>query len=84
LSELLSLLDGLGQLFLLVRDQGEHSKVILIGALNLNSEPVVAVTGDIHATITRADTTTAELHRAINAAPKVHVLAGRPATGDEL
>jgi hypothetical protein len=83
LAEVIGLLSGLGQLFVLVHDDGEHDKVIAIGALNLNGEPVTAVAGDVLATIMRPDATAAELRQAIASAPKVHVLGARDSGPDE-
>jgi hypothetical protein len=77
LTEVLHLLAGFGQLFVLVHDDGEHDKLILIGALNLNGEAVTAIAGDVLATIKRPDATADDLRRAIEDAPKVHVLTTR-------
>lgn len=79
LAEVVSLLSGLGQLFILFHDEASHDKVILVGALNLSGDKVTAVTGDVLATIMRKDATAEELRAAIEKAPKVHLIAGRDA-----
>src|SRR5262245_42835819 len=53
LREVVDLLDGLGQLFVLVHPDGVHEKVILIGALNSRGEAVTALAGEVLATVTR-------------------------------
>jgi hypothetical protein len=77
LSEVVDLLAGFGQLFVLVHPDGVHEKVILIGALNLNGEAVTALAGEVLATVRRPSATAAELRQAIESAPKVHLLSGR-------
>jgi len=77
LLEVLSLLRGLGQAFLVVHEEATHSKYIGVGALNLNNEPVVAVSDELLALIRRPDATAADLCQAMAAAPRIHVLAGR-------
>ncbi|HEY1372054.1 MAG TPA: hypothetical protein VGH50_06255 [Candidatus Binatia bacterium] len=79
LAEVILLLSELGQLFILVHDEASHNKVILIGALNLSGDKVTAITGDVIATIMRKDATAEALLRAIERAPKVHVIAARNA-----
>ena len=83
LSEVVDLLEGLGQLFILVHPDGVHEKVILIGALNLKGEAVTALAGEVLATVTRPSATAAELRQAIKNAPKVHLLSGRETNVDE-
>jgi len=77
LIEILELLHGLGQLFLVVNEDGPHGKSIAIGALNLNGDSVVAVTGELLGEIRRPGATSTELRMAIEAAPQVRVFAAR-------
>lgn len=75
LAEVVDLLAGLGQLFVLVCDEPIHDKCILVGALNLEHDAVTAVAGDVLATIMDPDATAADLCDAVARAPKVLVLA---------
>jgi hypothetical protein len=76
LAEVLGLLTG-WQLFVVMRDGREHEKEIIIGALNLDAEPVTAIAGELLATIMQPDATAADLRRAVDSASEVHVLVGR-------
>jgi hypothetical protein len=75
LDEVVSLLTGLGKLFLIIHDEATHSKYIGIGALNLNSEPVVAISEPLRALLRRPDATASELSKALAASPRVHLFA---------
>lgn len=81
LAEVVDLLAGLGQLFVLVCDEDMHDKCILVGALNLEGDAVTAVAGEVLATIKDPDATVADLHTAIERAPKVLVLGGAHGLG---
>ena len=74
LLEVVDLLRDLGQLFVVVHDSAEHSKGICIGALNLERNPVVAVTEDLLAVLSETNATPSSMIQAINAAPKVAVV----------
>jgi hypothetical protein len=75
LAEVVDLLAGLGQLFVLVCAEDTHDKCITIGALNLEHDAVTAVAGDVLATIMDPDATASDLSGAVERAPKVLVLA---------
>jgi hypothetical protein len=77
LAEILALLDGIEPLHLKIHREGEHAKVIFIGALNLQAEGIVPLSDELRATLDRA-LTAAELVRAIEDAPRIAVLARRP------
>jgi hypothetical protein len=83
LAELVDMLAGLGQLFVLVDEEPIHDKCILIGALNLEHVAVTAIAGDVLAVVRDPGATAADLHRAIAHAPKVLVLGGRDVFVDE-
>lgn len=74
LLEIVVLLSGLGQLFLAVHDSAVHSKVIDIGALNLDKRPIVAITKNLVAVLSESNATSHSMIRAIDAAPKVAVV----------
>jgi hypothetical protein len=74
LHEVLTLLEGLGQQFLVIHDEAVYNKVILVGALNLCAEPIVALSKDILNEIKREGATVSDLAKAIVSAPKIHVL----------
>jgi hypothetical protein len=74
LLDIVALLDGLGQLFVTINHEGEHSKVIAIGALNLKREPIAAITEDMIATLSRPNATSHSMIEAIKSAPKVAVV----------
>jgi hypothetical protein len=82
LAEIVALLDGLGQLFVLIDLDGPHDKSVCIGALNLGGEPVAAVAGPILATLRTPGASALDLVRAVATAPKVHVLSGRDAADE--
>lgn len=75
LHEVVSLLAGLGKLFLVVHHEATHSKYIGIGALNLEGEPVVAMSEALLALIRRPDTSASDLCKAVASAPRVHLFA---------
>lgn len=81
LAEVVDLLAGLGQLFVLVCDEDMHDKCILVGALNLEGDAVTAIAGEVLATIMDPEATVADLHAAIEQAPKVLVLGGAHGLG---
>jgi len=74
LCEVLSLLDGLGQLFLCVHDGGSHSKEILIGGLNLSCEPFVALDETLLDRLSHMTNEAASLCAAIEGCHKIHPL----------
>lgn len=74
LLDILLLLDGLDQLFVVLNTEGEHSKIVAIGSLNLNKECIVAVTEEMIAVLSDPSATSTSMVEAINAAPKVGVL----------
>lgn len=82
LLEILALVEGLGQVFLAVHDAAEHSKVIVVGSLNLNNEPIVAISEELIAVISPPGATATMLVDAIAAAPKVQVLSTRERKSD--
>src|SRR5262245_581934 len=73
LHEVVGLVTGLGRLFLIVHDEATHSKYIGIGALNLNNEPVVAMTDALRALLGSPDATAADLRKALAGSPRVHL-----------
>jgi hypothetical protein len=77
LGEVLRLVEGSGQVFLIVHDEASHNKVILIGAMNLETEPFVAITDELLGLVRRPGATAAELLKAIGAAPKVQPMRRR-------
>ena len=74
LAEVLPLLEGFGRVFLLVDEGVSHNKFIAIGSLNLNKEPVVALSQGLAALISTPGATADQLCRAVEAAPRIHVL----------
>jgi hypothetical protein len=83
LAEVVDLLAGLGQLFLLVCDEPVHDKCILVGALNLEHDAVTAIAGDVLAVVRDPGATAADLRQAMEHAPKVHVLGARDLVADD-
>src|SRR5262245_42771136 len=77
LVEILNLIVGLGQVFLVVNEDGPHNKSIAVGALNLNRESVVAMTDELVGEIRRPGSTSEDLRTAINDAPQVRVFAAK-------
>ena len=83
LAEVVDLLAGLGQLFVLICDEDMHDKCILVGALNLEGDAVTAIKGEVLRTIMDPDATANDLRDAVERAPKVHVLGASHGLGDE-
>ena len=52
-------------MFVTVHNDAEHSKVIVIGALNLCDEPIVAIGDELHLVVSRPGATTKAVLRAI-------------------
>lgn len=77
LLEVCELLEGLGQLFLRIYGEGEHSKGILIGALNLFHDPVVAIGDRLLDALSKPGATAACLARAVAEEAEVEVLPAR-------
>jgi hypothetical protein len=75
LEEVVSLLAGLGKLFLVIHHEATHSKCIVIGALNLEGEPVVAMSESVLALIRRPDASASDLCKAVAESPRVHPFA---------
>lgn len=77
LAEVLDLVNGSGQIFLIVHDDPSHNKVILVGALNLQTEAFVALSDDLMAVIKRPGATADDLVKAITVAPKIQPMPRR-------
>jgi len=80
LGEVLDLLDGLAQAFLIVHDEPPHNKVIYVGAMNLEAQPFVALSEELRALIRKAGATAADLVRAVGTSPKVQPMRKREET----
>jgi hypothetical protein len=80
LGEILQLLDGLGQVFLVLHDDPPHNKVIYIGAMNLEAAPLIAVSDELRALTHQPGASAEELAKAIGASPKVQPMRKREGT----
>jgi len=79
LDEVIRLVEDLDQLFLVVHDDPSHNKVIIIGAMNLESVPFVAVTPELLGVVRSPGATAASVRSAIAAMPKVQAIRKREA-----
>ena len=77
LDEVIRLVEDLDLLFLLVHDDPSHNKVIIIGAMNLDSAPFVAVTPELLGVIRGPGATAGDVTSAIAAMPKVQAIRKR-------
>ncbi len=78
LAEVLALLDGIDRIFLTVHDAAVHSKVIYVGALNLDGDPIAPFSDQLSSFVRDPNATPRELMRAIERAPKIDILSERP------
>lgn len=77
LIEVLALLEDIGDKFLVVHNDASHNRVIYIGALNLDKEPVVAISEGIVAALHRDGASARDMREAIAAAPRVYPMKPR-------
>lgn len=77
LDEILRLVEDLDLLFLVVHDDPPHNKVIIIGSMNLEAAPFVAVTPRLLGVIRGPRATAADVTSAIAAMPKVQAIRKR-------
>lgn len=81
LAEIFGLLEGHGDRFLTIHADALHGKVIYIGALNLNNEPVIRVSDEILGVVHHPGATAQGLRDAVESAPKVYPMAPRGIRG---